>query len=64
MLQAFYLASPEETMRWVQKHQEYSHKQVLSVVNLIADFRGLKRRERANMVAQVTALLESLQNPA
>ena len=61
-VQAFYLSSPEEVMKWVQIHQEYSARQILSLVNLIADFRGLKRREKTNLLSQVTVVLEQLQS--
>lgn len=63
-MQAFYLGSLAELIAWAQAHSEYSRAQVLDLTGVMADAKGLKKRERTAMLAQMEqALADSPSQP-
>jgi hypothetical protein len=58
-LQAFYLTPNEELQRWVMTHPEYTRQQVLLLAGCIADFRGIRWKQRGNFLALVASWLET-----
>lgn len=44
--QAFFLTSPSDLQHWVQTHPEYSREQLIALANTLADFKGLKKKDR------------------
>ena len=54
---ACYLGSLAELIAWAQAHSEYARHQVLDLTGVIADSKGLKKRERAAMLAQMEQAL-------
>ena len=59
LMQAFFLSSAEELQKWVATHPEYTVQQVLSLAQGVAHLRGLKKKERAILLAQVPLWLSS-----
>ena len=59
LMQAFFLSSAEELHKWVATHAEYTLQQVLSLAQGVAHLRGLKKKERAALLAQVPVWLSS-----
>ena len=57
-VQAFFLGPDEELQRWVMTHPEYSVQQKLLLAGLIADFRGLKRKQKSAFLAQAASLID------
>ena len=57
LTQAFYLTTDEELVRWAQLHPEYSRAQVLALAASVADFRRLRRSDRAALMERVQAAL-------
>eukprot|EP00891_Asterochloris_glomerata_P005698 jgi/Astpho2/5698/fgenesh1_pg.00079_%23_105_t len=45
-LQAFFVNSPSELQRWVQCHPEYRSDHLTALATQIADFKGLKKKDR------------------
>lgn len=45
-LQAFFVTSPGDLQHWVQTHPEYTREQLTMLANAIADFKGLKKKDR------------------
>ena len=60
-MQAFYLSSMSELTSWAHAHPEYSNAQLLDLTACIADCKGLRKRERAAMLAQMEAALNGQQ---
>lgn len=46
VLQAFFVTSPNDLQHWVQTHPEYTRGQLTMLANTIADFKGLKKKDR------------------
>ena len=61
-VQAFYLGSMAELTSWAHAHPEYSNAQLLDLTACMADSKGLRKRERAAMLAQMEATLNGQQN--
>ena len=59
LVQAFFLSSAEELQKWVATHPEYTLQQVLSLAQGVAHLKGLKKKERATLLAQVPLWLSS-----
>lgn len=57
-LQAFFLNPDEEFQRWVMTHPEYRPQQKLALAALVADFRGIKRKQKSAFLAQVAVWIE------
>lgn len=55
--QAFFLTGAEELGHWAATHPEYSQEQLSCLAAAVADFKGLKKKERAAFVTQVNASL-------
>lgn len=45
-LQAFFVTSPSDLQHWVQTHPEYSREHLVLLATAIADFKGLKKKDR------------------
>ncbi len=45
-MQAFFVNSPGELQRWVQCHPEYRGDHLTALATQIADFKGLKKKDR------------------
>lgn len=45
-LQAFFVTSPDGLQHWVQTHPEYTKGQLTTLASTIADFKGLKKKDR------------------
>lgn len=45
-LQAFFVTSPADLQHWVQTHPEYSREHLMLLAGSIADFKGLKKKDR------------------
>ena len=45
-LQAFFVTSPNDLQHWVQTHPEYSREHLVLLATAIADFKGLKKKDR------------------
>ena len=56
-MQAFYLSSMPELIAWAHAHPEYSKGQVMDLTAVIADSKGLRKRERTAMLTQMEAAL-------
>ena len=52
-VQAFFIQTDEELHRWVQTNPQYSKEQHMQLGAAIADFRGLKRKEKAILLGQI-----------
>ena len=61
-VQAFYLGSMAELTSWAHAHPEYSNAQLLDLTACMADSKGLRKRERAAMLAQMEATLNGQQS--
>ncbi len=46
-----------EFVHWAQTHPEYSKQQVCSLVECSADMQGLRKKAKADLIAQVEAHL-------
>ncbi|KAL4422269.1 hypothetical protein ABPG75_008466 [Micractinium tetrahymenae] len=58
-IKAFYIPLGE-LAHWVQTHAEYTPQQVLALTSCIAESSGLKRKDKAALVAQVEADLRAM----
>lgn len=56
-LQAFYIPWGPDLQRWAATHPEYTRQQLASLIALIADSQGLKRKDRAAALAAIDAEL-------
>lgn len=56
-MQAFFLPTAEELHRWTQAHPQYRPTQHLALAAAIADFQGMRKKDRANFIASMEALL-------
>lgn len=45
-MQAFFVTSPSDLQHWVQTHPEYSREHLVMLAGTIADFKGLKKKDR------------------
>ena len=45
-LQAFFVTSPTDLQHWVETHPEYSLEHLVLLATAIADFKGLKKKDR------------------
>lgn len=59
--QAFYLSSMAELTSWAHAHPEYSNAHLLDLTACMADSKGLRKRERAAMLAQMEAAFNGQQ---
>ena len=46
-----YLGSAEELQRWVLTHPEYRAAHIAALAGAIGDFRGMKKKDKASLVA-------------
>ena len=53
--QAFFIIDVNELAEWMAKHLEYSQDQRHSLANAIADFKGLKKKDKATFTSSVQA---------
>ena len=56
-VQAFYIPWGPDLQRWAATHPEYTKQQLASLIALIADSQGLKRRDKAAALAAIDAEL-------
>ena len=54
-MQALFITDVVELGEWMAKHPEYSQDQKNSLVNAIADFKGLKKKDKAIFASSVQA---------
>ena len=54
-VQAFYIDTDTELVRWVSTHLEYSAEAVAALANSVADYRGLLKAKRAALLEKVAA---------
>lgn len=59
MLQAFYIDTDAELVRWVGTHPEYSAEALAALANAIADYRGLLKAKRATLLEKVAGAAAS-----
>ena len=59
VLQGFYIPQADLTL-WAAKHPEYSTAQVLALTACIAESCGMKKRDKAALLAQVEGQLRAL----
>ncbi|DBA88301.1 TPA: hypothetical protein ACH3X1_016771 [Trebouxia sp. C0004] len=45
-IKAFFLTSPSDLQHWVQTHPEYSRDHLILLAGTIAEFKGLKKKDR------------------
>ena len=55
--QAFYIPWGPDLQRWAATHPEYTKQQLASLIALVADSQGLKRRDKAAALAAIDAEL-------
>ncbi len=53
--QAFFITDAAELGEWMAKHPEYSQDQKISLANAIADFKGLKKKDKVVFTSSVQA---------
>lgn len=56
-MQAFFIQTDEELERWVQTNPQYSKEQHMQLGAAIADFRGLKRKDKAILLGRLEACM-------
>jgi hypothetical protein len=56
-VQAFYIPWGPDLQRWAATHPEYSKQQLASLIALIADSQGLKRKDKLAALAAIDAEL-------
>lgn len=49
-LQAFFVTSPTDLQHWVATHPEYSRGHLVLLATAIADFKGLKKKDRQTLL--------------
>ncbi|KAK9839764.1 hypothetical protein WJX84_011037, partial [Apatococcus fuscideae] len=54
-IKAFFIQTDEELERWVQTNPQYSKEQHMQLGSAIADFRGLKRKDKALLLSRLEA---------
>lgn len=54
-MQALFITDVKELGAWLAKHPEYSQDHKNSLVSAIADFKGLKRKDKAVFTSSVQA---------
>ena len=55
MMQALFITDVKELGEWMAKHPEYSQDQKNSLASAIADFKGLKKKDKAVFTSSVQA---------
>ena len=53
LVQAYFIADIAGLGEWMARHLEYSAEQKQLLVNAVADFKGLRKKEKAAFVASV-----------
>lgn len=56
-MQAFFLTDATELGHWSATHPEYTRQQHASLAGAVADFKGLKKKDKAAFLAQVEACI-------
>ena len=56
-MQAFFIQTDEELERWVQTNPQYSKEQHMQLGSAIAEFRGLKRKDKAVLLGKLEACM-------
>ena len=57
-MQAFFIADIAGLGEWVARHPEYSTEQMQLLASAVADFKGLRKKEKTAFVASVQACSE------
>ena len=57
-MQAYFIADIAGLGEWMARHPEYSPEQMQLLANAVADFKGLRKKEKAAFVASVQACTE------